>query len=80
MKNKFRKELEELINRYSLENGSDTPDFILADYLVMCLETFDKILQLREQWYGRDIKRTKVELIGNIKLVNVDNDNEDLKE
>lgn len=27
----FRKELQTLINKNSLENGSDTPDFILAD-------------------------------------------------
>ena len=34
----FRKELACLINRYSRENGSDTPDFILADYLDGCRE------------------------------------------
>lgn len=61
MKN-FRKELQTLINKNSLENGSDTPDFILADYLKMCLETFDKTVQAREQWYGRNLKRTDVEL------------------
>jgi hypothetical protein len=49
----FRRELEVLINKYSVENGSNTPDFILADYLVSCLQTFDKIIQAREQWYGR---------------------------
>jgi len=52
MKN-FRKELEILINKFSLENGSDTPDFILADYLTNCLKTFDDTLQAREEWYGR---------------------------
>ncbi|HSW65257.1 MAG TPA: hypothetical protein VLH56_18395 [Dissulfurispiraceae bacterium] len=31
----FRAELETLINRYSKENGSNTPDFILADYMVV---------------------------------------------
>ena len=54
--NKFRKELEELINRYSLENGSNTPDFMIADYLIKCLEVFDKTVQDREHWYGRGIK------------------------
>jgi hypothetical protein len=34
---KFRDELEELINRHSMENGSNTPDFVLAEYLVKCL-------------------------------------------
>ena len=60
----FRKELETLINKNSLENGSDTPDFILANYLIMCLETFDNTLQAREQWYGRNLKRTDVQLTG----------------
>lgn len=49
----FRKELEELINQHSMENGSDTPDFILAQYLTDCLETFDKATKAREAWYGR---------------------------
>lgn len=49
----FRKQLETLINSESRENGSDTPDFILAEYLVGCLENFDKTVQAREKWYGR---------------------------
>jgi hypothetical protein len=53
----FRTELETLINCQSMENGSDTPDFILADYLADCLASFDKALQAREKWYGRVPKR-----------------------
>jgi DNA-binding response OmpR family regulator len=49
----FRKELEALINRHSLENGSNTPDFILADYMTECLDTFDRIVKAREKWHGR---------------------------
>lgn len=49
----FRKELETLINSNSMENGSDTPDFILAEYLTDCLATFDKTITEREKWYGR---------------------------
>lgn len=41
------------MNRHSLENGSDTPDFLLADYLIHCLEAFDTAVAAREQWYGR---------------------------
>lgn len=33
----FEKELQTLINRHSKENESDTPDFILANYLKDCL-------------------------------------------
>lgn len=49
----FRTELEKLINIHCKENGSDTPDFILAQYLVGCLNNFDKTVQRREEWYGR---------------------------
>jgi hypothetical protein len=49
----FRKELEHLINRHSLENGSNTPDFILARYLTDSLLAYDKALQAREPWYSR---------------------------
>lgn len=50
----FRKELEDLINSYSKENGSNTPDFILADYLNGCLKLFDETVNRREKWYGRE--------------------------
>jgi hypothetical protein len=57
----FRKELEQLINKHSLENGSDTPDFILADYLTMCLMVFDTTIQSREKWYGRTVAGKEIE-------------------
>ena len=49
----FRADLETLVNRYSRENGSDTPDFILADYLLAALKAFDHTVRNREAWYGR---------------------------
>lgn len=49
----LRKDIEEAINNHSLENNSNTPDFILAEYLTDCLETFDKAINKRENWYGR---------------------------
>ena len=48
----FRKELENLINRNSKENGSNTPDFILAEYLTDCLASFDKAVTARSKWYA----------------------------
>lgn len=50
----LRKEIEEAINRNSAENGSDTPDFILAEYLTDCLSAYDKATTAREKWYGRE--------------------------
>ena len=51
----FSSEIESLINRYSRENGSDTPDFILAEYITDCLDAYDKALQRREAWYDRKV-------------------------
>jgi hypothetical protein len=48
----FAKELEALINKYSQENGSDTPDFILAQYLSGCLILFGIAVRARSRWYG----------------------------
>jgi hypothetical protein len=56
METDFRKELENLINKYSKENGSDTPDFILARYLDNVLQNFDAAVKEREEWYGRSPK------------------------
>lgn len=52
--NNFIKELRELINRYSKENTSNTPDFVLAHFVVNSLLAFDTAVQVRESFYGRD--------------------------
>ncbi len=48
----FLKELEWLINKYSMENGSNTPDFILAEYMFSCLQAFNSTVDRRDTWYG----------------------------
>ncbi len=48
----FDEALEQLINKYSQENGSNTPDFILSKFLYECLEAFNHAVKQREQWYG----------------------------
>jgi hypothetical protein len=48
---KLREQISK-INEYSLENGSDTPDFILAQYLDDCLQTYNAALKARDKWYG----------------------------
>ena len=62
MRAELAKELEIVINRHSAENGSDTPDFILAHYLMMCLDAFDATINWREQWYGRKPRVTAGDL------------------
>ena len=51
-KSQLRTDIEMAINRNSAENGSDTPDFILAVYLLNCLEAFDKAVHARSAWYS----------------------------
>lgn len=47
----FEKELTELLNKYSKENESNTPDFILAKYLIDCLNAYNKAEQTRYKWF-----------------------------
>ena len=60
----FEKELSELLNRNSIENESNTPDWILAQYLVGCLALFAVAVQQRETWYGRDPRPTEATTVG----------------
>lgn len=52
-KEQIIKELSEVINRNSLELESNTPDFILAEYLYYCWESFNWAVKRRETHYGR---------------------------
>lgn len=52
----FEEALENLINVYSIENESNTPDFILASYLRDCLDAFNDANRLREKWYDKYMK------------------------
>lgn len=49
----LQKELQHLLNRHSVENGSGTPDFILANFMLRCLLAFEVSISSREMWYGR---------------------------
>lgn len=51
----FTTELRELINKHSKENGSDTPDWLLAIYLQDCLDVWNRTIVAREKWYGREL-------------------------
>ncbi len=50
----FAKQLEAAINATSQENASNTPDFILAQYLLGCLAAWNDAVKARERWYGRE--------------------------
>lgn len=61
----FKEKLEILINKHSMENGSNTPDYILAEYLVNCLKAFNQSMEEREHYYGEFIDPNKTEILDN---------------
>lgn len=52
----LQRDLAEVLNYYSAEQGSDTPDFILATFLLRCLEAFNKASRARETWFGTGLR------------------------
>lgn len=49
----IRSEIASVLNRHCRENKSNTPDWILAEYLLLCLDAFDSAVNARASWYGR---------------------------
>jgi len=47
----FRFELVSLLNRASAEQRSNTPDFVLAAFLLRALDAFDHATKARDNWY-----------------------------
>ena len=45
-------ELTTLLNCYSEENEINTPDFMLAKFMLSCLEAFNVATRERDRWYG----------------------------
>ncbi len=52
----LEKQLSELLNSVSRENDSNTPDFILAEYMMNCLNAFELANNKREVWYKVELK------------------------
>ena len=46
----FKTELQELLNKHCRENQSNTPDFILAQYVDDCLRAFESAQIARVIW------------------------------
>ena len=65
----FKQELESLINKHSEENNSNTPDYILCEYLIGCLAAFNTAVNSREKHYDREINTCEKE----IKIIELNN-------
>jgi len=45
-------DLAGVLNQHSMENASNTPDFLLAEYLERCLAAAGILISRRDGWYG----------------------------
>lgn len=52
----LRGELAGVLNAHSVENRSGTPDFVLAEYLIGCLDVWDAAIKARDRWWGFEPK------------------------
>lgn len=44
--------LTAVLNKFCVDNSCNTPDFILADYLVNCLTTYNRISTWNKKWHS----------------------------
>lgn len=58
--NNLQEKLRVLLNKYSVESKSNTPDFILAKYIMNCLDAFTEAVQQRDDWYHENHKPVDV--------------------
>ena len=48
----FTRELIGLINKHSIDNELNTADFVLAQYIALCLKGLKLIIKKRSKWHG----------------------------
>ena len=54
-KTELEKKLTALLNSESREDDSNTPDFILSELMVNCLDAFELVSNKREVWFGVEL-------------------------
>lgn len=60
---KLQKEIEQLMNKYNVDIQTDTPDFILAEYLMSNLRIYLVTKSDTEKWFGKRITINGIEEI-----------------
>jgi len=48
----LRREIANVLNRFSAENGSNTPDHLLTEFIFGCLSAWNATTLARDRWYG----------------------------
>jgi len=46
------RDIAQVVNKYSLEQESQTPDYILAEYMLKSLSDLNRLMRDRDYWYG----------------------------
>ena len=54
----LKSDIEIILNKHCAENESNTPDFILAEYLIHCIGSFNQATVERDKWYGVHLEPT----------------------
>jgi len=54
MRKQLVRDLATVINKHNVESISDTPDWILAEYLVTCLDNYHSIDTAKKSYYSPD--------------------------
>lgn len=55
----LQKELSTLLNRYGVDNRLNTPDYILADYLINCLNSYSHLMYHLSTHRGKNERTAK---------------------
>lgn len=53
MNQSFKNELTQLINKYNLDTEANTPDYLLAEYVIDVLSSHIGITKTRDEWKER---------------------------
>lgn len=56
-RNELVRDLGQVLNRYCVDNDHNTPDFVLAEYLVDCLDARLKAKRANEKWHHCELPR-----------------------
>jgi hypothetical protein len=52
MQMSLESEIKDVLNKHNQECCSNTPDFILSQFIFTCLGALDKAIIDRDKWYG----------------------------
>lgn len=50
----FKEDLEQIINRHSVENEWDMPDFLMAEFIAQFIISAGPVMKKNLDWHGTD--------------------------